>query len=125
MPKISSGLHDLRSNGGYARYPNYGVKFQNSFFPHFSRSWNSLPKNVKIIFFIDFKKQIALRLKPTKYKHFQGGPTFGNISNTKIRDGRSSPLCQLSTSHQVPLQPAPIDWYLSWQKEGDIEGNFK
>ena len=30
-----------------------------------------------------------MKLKPTKYKHFQRGPTLGNILVTRIRVGRS------------------------------------
>ena len=31
-----------RSKGGYLPFPNYGTKFQNSFFPYISKLWNNL-----------------------------------------------------------------------------------
>ena len=31
-----------RSKGGYSPYPNYGVKYGNSFFPYMTKLWNNL-----------------------------------------------------------------------------------
>ena len=89
MPKIKDDGHNLRSNGGYKNYPNYGVNFIKSFFPYFSKAWNNLPHKIKKLNLIDFKKQVATKYKPKKYKHFSRGSKIGNVLLTQVRVGRS------------------------------------
>ena len=89
MPKIKSDQHDLRSNGGYEKYPNYGVHFYNSFFPHFSKTWNLLPTKLRRLNLKDFKQQVASNFKPKRYKHFSRGSKLSNTLLTRIRLGRS------------------------------------
>ena len=89
MPEIKEDVHNLRSSGGYKNYPNFGVHFYNSFYPHFTKAWNSLPHNLKRLNLFDFKKQVATKYKPKKYKHFGRGSKIGNILLTRIRVGRS------------------------------------
>ena len=78
-----------RSKGGYTPYPNLGHKFLNSFFPYISKLWNNLPVSTKILNVIEFKQQLKLDLKPTKYKAFSVGPKFSNSILTRFRTGRT------------------------------------
>ena len=89
MPAIKSDQHELRSNGGYKKYPHYGVNFYNSFFPHFSKIWNSLPVKLRQLNLIDFKQQVSSQFKPKRYKYYNKGSKIGNTLLTRIRLGRS------------------------------------
>ena len=85
----SEKKHMTRSKGGYTPYPNLGHKFLNSFFPYISKLWNKLPLTTKIMNVIEFKQQLKLDLKPTKYKAFSVGPKFSNSILTRFRTGRT------------------------------------
>ena len=78
-----------RSRGGYTPYPNLGHKFLNSFFPYISKLWNNLPVSMKILDVKEFKQQLKLQLKPTKFKVFSVGPKFSNSILTRLRTGRT------------------------------------
>ena len=62
-----------RSKGGYLPFPNYGTKFQNSFFPYISKLWNNLDTCTKTLSLVDFKLKLKNMLKPNKIKHFDKG----------------------------------------------------
>ena len=47
-----------RSKGGYIPFKKYDSKFNNSFFPHTTLLWNSLPNDAKCKDVIDFKLYI-------------------------------------------------------------------
>ena len=81
--------HMTRSKGGYTPYPNLGHKFLNSFFPYISKLWNNLPVSIKILDVNEFKQQLKLELKPTKFKAFSVGPKFSNSILTRFRTGRT------------------------------------
>ena len=98
MPEIKEDIHELRSNGGYKKYENYGVNFYNSFFPHFSKAWNLLPNNIRQLNLLDFKQQMSAKYKPKRYKHFSRGSKDGNKLLTRIRLGRS-----LLNAHQFSI----------------------
>ena len=66
--------------------PNY---FSNSFFPFFTKKWNKLPKDIKILPTDEFKIKLRTDLKPVKYKHFKYGSKLGCSLLTQIRVGRS------------------------------------
>ena len=78
-----------RSKGGYLPYPNFGVKFLNSFFPYISKLWNNLDNKTKTLALSDFKTKLKSILKPDKIKHFSKGSKTGNIFLTRIRLDRS------------------------------------
>ena len=78
-----------RSKGGYLPYPNFGVKFLNSFFPYISKIWNNLDNKTKTLALPDFKIRLKNILKPDKIKHFSKGSKTGNIFLTRIRLDRS------------------------------------
>ena len=65
--------HNLRSKGGYLPYPNFGNRFQNSFFPFITKIWNTLPNSIKSLNLQDFKIELKSYLKPDKIKHFRVG----------------------------------------------------
>ena len=50
--------------------------------------WNNLPASMKILDINDFKQQLKLDLKPTRFKTFSVGPKFKNSVLTRIRTGR-------------------------------------
>ena len=55
-----------RSKGGYSPYPNYGVKYGNSFFPYMTKQWNNLNVSTQLMALPDFKEQLKMELKPKK-----------------------------------------------------------
>ena len=78
-----------RSKGGYAPFPNYGVKFKNSFFPYISNLWNKLEVSTQLLDLAEFKIQLKKELKPPRYKHFSKGSKLGNSLLTRVRLERS------------------------------------
>ena len=49
--------------GKYMQYPNYGSKFEHSYFPYFSKKWDSLESSLKnIVFFKEFNGMLKDRL---------------------------------------------------------------
>ena len=90
MPKLDlENKHKTRSKGGYIPFKNFGFKFKNSFFPHTSHLWNSLPKQIQGKNLIDFKEFTNKEYKPPRYKHFARGNKITNTLLTKIRVGGS------------------------------------
>ena len=78
-----------RSKVGYSTYPNFGVKFKNSFFPFMTKCWNELNVSTQVMQLSDFKEQLKTDLKPIKYKHFSKGSKIGNSLFARIRLNRS------------------------------------
>ena len=68
-----------RSKGGYKPYPNYGVKFLNSFSPYITKLWNNLDSSTQALALIDFKTKLKTNVKPEKIKHFSKGSKTGNM----------------------------------------------
>ena len=81
--------HLTRSKGGYTPYPNYGVKYLNTFFPYISKLWNNLNTSTQSMALSDCKLQLKSNMKPDKIKHFSNGSKIGNILLTRIRLDRS------------------------------------
>ena len=73
----------------YKRPDNFGVKFQNSFFPYISKLWNNLKTSTQSLALPDFKDKLKIDMKPNKIKHFSKGSKTGNILMTRIRMDRS------------------------------------
>ena len=77
-----------RSKGGYSPYPNFGVKYSNSFFPYMTKLWNNLNVSTQVMMLSDFKEQLKKELKPVRYKHFSKGNKLGNSLLTRLRLNR-------------------------------------
>ena len=58
-----------RQVGNYMQYPNYGVKFLNSYFPYFSKKWNQLKRSTRNLDIGDFKLKLKETLKPKTLKN--------------------------------------------------------
>ena len=99
MPQLTITTYNLRSEGKYP-HPKYtNAKHYNSFFPYYTRLWNSLDRNIRIISDMDtFKDSIKLIYKPIKHKHYHLGSKYGNMLNTRLRVGRS-----LLNAHSFPI----------------------
>ena len=82
--------YHLRSKGGYLPYPNYGMKFSNSFFPFISKIWNNLPTSIQSLSLSDFKNELKTNIKPVRYKHYNVGQKYSNSLLTRLRTGRTN-----------------------------------
>ena len=69
-----------RSKGGYSPYPNFGVKYGNSFFPFMTKQWNNLNVSTQLMDLPDFKEQLKNDLKPKKLRHFSKGSKLETLS---------------------------------------------
>ena len=103
-----------RQVGNYMQYPNYGVKFLNSYFPYFSKKWNQLKRSTRNLDIGDFKLKLKETLKPKMARHFLYGSRLGNKLLTRLRLGRSflnshgfavgkttSPACQCHYNNET------------------------
>ena len=79
-----------RSKVGYSSYPNFGMKYKNSYFPYMTKIWNELDVEIQVLPLIEFKDKLKRDLKPIKYKHFSKGSKIGNSLLTRIRLNRSN-----------------------------------
>ena len=90
MPTLDFEQKNVRrSKGGYLPFKFNGDKFNNSFFPHTSKLWNSIPKDVQCKDLYEFKLAMKKEIKPQKFKHFSRGTKLGNSLLTRIRISRS------------------------------------
>ena len=125
MPKLTITQHNLRSEGKFTHFKYVNAKYSNSFFPYFTRLWNSLPKTDRQTGDMEqFKINMKLKYKPIKIKHFAKGSKYGNSLLTRLRVGRSylnahsysiglseSPACDCGApqeSSQHVLQSCPL-----------------
>ena len=67
-----------RFKGGYLPFKFNGDKFNNSFFPHTSKLWNSISKDIQCKDLYEFKVAMKKEIKPQKYKHFSKGNKLEN-----------------------------------------------
>ena len=89
MPKRDwDRKHSLRSKCGYLPFPSKNSKFSKSFFPYFSKLWNSIDNEYTKKNLDEFK-MYTKSLKPKKVKHFNRGQKITNSHLTRIRVGRS------------------------------------
>ena len=114
MPQLIITTYNLRSEGKYP-HPKYVIaKHYNSFFPYYTRLWNSLDRSNRIISDMDkFKDELKQTYKPIKHKHYHLGSKYGNMLITRLRVGRSllnahsfsiglseSPACDCGSSQE-------------------------
>ena len=72
----------------YKNYSNFGAKFYKSFFPYFTKMFSALAPTIGILELGEFKKELKVSLKPSKYKHYSYGSKLGNKLITRLRVGR-------------------------------------
>ena len=90
LPKVKEKIHNTRSNDEYENFSRPNEKFFNSFFPHFTRAWNNLLKEVRDDQdHTNFKENMKIKLKPPKYRHFKYGDKYVNSLLCRLRVGRS------------------------------------
>ena len=90
LPKIKDKKYNTRSNDEYENFPRPNEKYYKSFFPHFTRSWNNLDKNVRDDQdHLNFKENLKIKLKPPKYRHYKYGDKHINSLMCRLRVGRS------------------------------------
>ena len=112
-------MASLRSKGGYMPYPNYGNTFLQSFFPFFSRMWNTLSSCIQSKDLTNFKNQLILEMKPVKIKHFSIGSKVGNSLLASLRTGRftigqeDDPSCMCHAKEDCSLYTAECQTLLT------------
>ena len=88
MPQINS--NSTRGAGLYKTVKYFNQKYNNSFFPIFSKFWSSLEKDIRhekdILF---FKEKLKAKFKPKRNKHFNCGDKLSNSLLCRLRIGRS------------------------------------
>ena len=81
---------NTRQGPHYKPFPYSNVKMSNSFFPYFTKLWNSLDKSVTCEPDICiFKTKLKDLYKPRRRKHFNKGSQPGNRLLTRLRLNRS------------------------------------
>ena len=79
LPKIKDKRYNTRSNDEYENFPRPNEKYYKSFFPHFTRSWNNLDKEIREDRdHHNFKEQIKIRLEPPRHPHYKYGDKYAN-----------------------------------------------
>ena len=105
-----------RQFGKYQQYPNYGSKFNNSFFPYFSKKWDGLKNSLKnTVIFTEYKQKLKHIFKPIRYRHYSYGSRLGNKLWTRLRLGTTylnshnfaiqktkSPSCMCHFNNETP-----------------------
>ena len=91
---------ESRQYGQFTKYPLYGSKFNNSYFPYFSKKWDNLNNQMKnTVHFKDFKSKLKIKFKPLKFRHYSYGSRLGNKLWTRLRLGKT-----FLNSHGFALQ---------------------
>ena len=83
------GSSSRRSGGIYIPFKYKSIKFNNSFFPYFTKLWNALGKKQKSLNLQDFKQEMKKHIKPPRYKHLGRGNKYACKLLTQIRVGNS------------------------------------
>ena len=79
LPKIKDKRYNTRSTDEYENFPRPNEKYYKSFFPHFTRSWNNLDKEIREDQdHHNFKEQIKIRLEPPRHPHYKYGDKYAN-----------------------------------------------
>ena len=111
MPVLN--ITNTRASGSYKIFPSLGLKYSNSFFPFFTKTWNKLDISLRSQMDLSlFKLNLKNKIKPKKYKHFQRGCKKGNSLLTQIRVGRS-----LLNTHSFSLNLTNNDLCLCSRRE--------
>ena len=115
LTSLNMRIHS-KQYGKYMPYPKYGRKFDQSYFPYFSKKWDSLDKSLRnTVFFKEFKGKLKERYKPIRLRHYSYGSRLGNKLWTRMRLGRTylnshgfaiqkvkSPSCMCHFNNETP-----------------------
>ena len=82
-------VYNDRGSGKYQQFKYKNKNYDMSFYPFYTKEWNKLPHTTRKKNTDDFKKDIKIIYKPTRYKHFERGTKYGCSLLTRIRIGRS------------------------------------
>ena len=83
-------LTTTRSSGDYTPFKYKTARFSKTYFPYFTKQWNTLHKDLKNLALSDFKNNLKCKIKPHKYKHFSRGHKQSCTLLTQIRLGQSN-----------------------------------
>ena len=90
LPKTKDKRYNTRSNDEYENFPRPNEKYYKSFFPHFTRSWNNLEKEIRDDQdHHNFKEKLKIKLKPPRYRHYKYGDKYINTLMCRLRVGRT------------------------------------
>ena len=68
----------------FTHFPFKGMNYANSYFPFFTKTYNSLKKEMRDLNLIDFKAKLTEDMKPRKRKHYNAGQKYANTLLTSI-----------------------------------------
>ena len=79
LPKIKDKRYNTRSNDEYENFPRPNEKYYKSFFPHFTRSWKNLDKEIRDDQdHQNFKELLKIKLKPPRHRLYKHGDNYAN-----------------------------------------------
>jgi hypothetical protein len=84
--------HNLNSRAkhDFVNFRKITNNYDNSFFPHFTRSWNNLNKSIRNTQdTLEFKQKLKDNFKPNKIRHYKFGPKVANSLLCQLRVGRT------------------------------------
>lgn len=113
MSTLSSAK--TRTKGNYVEFPKNGinykckrVKFNKSYFPHYTILWNKMSSKLKNCQLMeDFKSIYLTEIKSIKYKHFNVGQKVPNALLCRVRLSRSY---LNSDSYSIGHSDSPMCW---------------
>ena len=82
--------NNTRGAGRYVQSRYFNQKYNNSFFPFFSKLWSKLETNIRNdIDIISFKDKLKSTFKPRRQKHFNYGEKLANSLLCRLPIGQS------------------------------------
>ena len=140
MPAVEVKARNTRSTRLYVEYKYQKFQnqtFMNSFFPHFTKIYNTIETEIRNLNNAEFKEKLKPKYKHKKIKHFSRGLSkWSNSLHTRLRVGRSflaadgfkinlvesnkCQQCQVETGQEPKLVPENVSHYfLSCNKYDD------
>ena len=101
MQPWDTGSYSRRSGGSYIPFKYKSIKYNNSYFPYFTKQWNALTKKQKSLNLTDFKEEIKKETKPPKHKHLRRGNKYACKLLTQMRVGNSHSKFQPFSSKET------------------------
>jgi hypothetical protein len=90
MPQCVNHTRNNRAKHDFVNFPKINNKYDNSFFPFFTRAWNNLPKAIRnTLDTTEFKEKLKTNFKPIKIRQYKFGPKVSNSLLCQLRVGRT------------------------------------